>query len=315
VAFVATENAGGSGVQDITYSSSGAQVTPPATVAGASASVAITVEGETVVTYYSRDITANIETAKSLTVRIDETAPGVVVTSPANGGSYLLNSAITANYACSDGVSGVTQCSGTVANGSTIDTSTVGTKSFTVTAVDNAGNTTIRTVNYTVYPPQLTALSPAQIWLGLKNSDDVGTKFDLLAEVYRNGALIGSGQTNDVPGGGSGFNNAVLRTINLGLPSAVGILPGDSLSIRLSVRIAASSGHRSGSARLWYNDTTANSGFGGTIQGVSNLFYLRNGFALGGTPGAGPRSTMDVSVDRNVNGNAFKPFGMWTYIF
>jgi hypothetical protein len=87
--------------------------------------------------------------------------------------------------------SGFIQCSGTVVNGAAIDTSTVGTKSFMVSSTDNAGNTTIQTVTYSVYPPQLTSLSPAQIWLGLKNSDDTGTKFDLLAEVYRNGTLIG----------------------------------------------------------------------------------------------------------------------------
>ncbi len=34
-------------------------------------------------------------------------------------------------------------------------------------------------------PPFLTALSPAHVWLGLKNSDDVGTNFDLKAEIFR----------------------------------------------------------------------------------------------------------------------------------
>src|SRR5215472_6765073 len=33
----------------------------------------------------------------------------------------------------------------------------------------------------------VTALSPAMVWLGLRNSDDIGTKFDLLAEVLKNG--------------------------------------------------------------------------------------------------------------------------------
>ena len=45
---------------------------------------------------------------------------------------------------------------------------------------------------------QLSALGPVKIWVGLKNSDDVGIKFDLKAEVYLNGALIGSGQQNSV---------------------------------------------------------------------------------------------------------------------
>jgi hypothetical protein len=50
VALAATDNTGGSGVQDITYNTSGAQVTPPTTVGGGSAVVSITAEGETVVT-------------------------------------------------------------------------------------------------------------------------------------------------------------------------------------------------------------------------------------------------------------------------
>ncbi|TMI96014.1 MAG: hypothetical protein E6H01_14115 [Bacillati bacterium ANGP1] len=35
----------------------------------------------------------------------------------------------------------------------------------------------------------LTALSPVHVWLGLQNSNDQGTNFDLLAEVFKNGSL------------------------------------------------------------------------------------------------------------------------------
>ena len=82
-----------------------------------------------------------------------------------------------------------------------------------------------------VCPPFLTALSPAHVWLGLKNSDDVGTNFDLKAEIYRNGSLIGSGETLNVPGGSSGFNNAKERLINL-VRSAnhISFASGDTLS-------------------------------------------------------------------------------------
>jgi hypothetical protein len=37
-------------------------------------------------------------------------------------------------------------------------------------------------------------LSAAKVWVGLKNSDDVGIRFDLRAEVYANGTLVASGQ-------------------------------------------------------------------------------------------------------------------------
>src|SRR5712691_8138824 len=39
-------------------------------------------------------------------------------------------------------------------------------------------------------PLTLTALSELHVWLGLKNSDDQGTYFDLLAELLKNGTVI-----------------------------------------------------------------------------------------------------------------------------
>ncbi len=161
------------------------------------------------------------------------------------------------------------------------------------------------------------ALSPAHEWLGLKNSDDVGTNFDLLAEVFRNGALVGSGEVDNVPGGSSGFNNAKDRAITLALtsPGTDPACSGDTLSIKLSVRVTAVGGHRSGTARLWYNDAAANSRFDVTIGGVNHDLYLLNGFVLGTSPGAGPKLTIDVFSDRAKDGNPWKPFGTWIKTF
>jgi hypothetical protein len=157
----------------------------------------------------------------------------------------------------------------------------------------------------------VTALSPAKMWIGLKNSDDVGTKFDLKAEVLLNGASIGSGEILNVPGGSSGFNNAVNRSIDLALSGSPATVTGDTLSFRLSVRIAATSGHRSGTARLWFNDTAANSLFDATIGGANADYYLRDGFVLGTSAGA-TKKTIDVFADRLVNSNAWKAFGTWS---
>jgi len=43
---------------------------------------------------------------------------------------------------------------------------------------------------------QLTSLSDLHVWLGLKNSDDIGTRFDLRAEVYRNGVVVTAGESD-----------------------------------------------------------------------------------------------------------------------
>src|SRR4030095_14523950 len=127
--------------------------------------------------------------------------------------------------------------------------------------------------------PAVEALAPAHAWIGLKNGMDAGLNFDLLAEVFRNGVLIGSGQVNQVPGGGAGWGGAVDRAIALALSSSgtSGACAGHPLSITLSVRVAAV-GKSSGTARLWYNDPLTNSRFGVTIAGVQSTLYLLNGF-------------------------------------
>ncbi len=191
----------------------------------------------------------------------------------------------------------------------------IGTTSITWTASDSSHNTSSCQQLINVAAPQLTSLGPARVWIGLKNSDDVGTRFDLLAEVFKNGVLVGSGQLNGVAAGGSGFNNAILDTITLAQSQSAGFCAGENLSLRLSVRIASNSSHVSGTARLWFNDAAANSRVTATIGGATSDFFLRSGLVLATTAGAGPRNNLDVMVNRNQNGNPFKPFGTWTYTF
>jgi len=83
------------------------------------------------------------------------------------------------------------------------------------------------------------------------------------------------------------------------------------------VRVAASSGHSSGTARLWYNDSAANSRFNATINGVTYTYHLRNiSNTLVLASATGPtKFTIDVLVNRNQNGNPFKPFGTWSITF
>ena len=61
-------------------------------------------------------------------------------------------STVLAAYSCSEGgiTSPIAACAGTVGKNQPIDTSSTGTKSFTVTATDKAGNQTTTTVTYTV---------------------------------------------------------------------------------------------------------------------------------------------------------------------
>ena len=88
----------------------------------------------------------------SLTVLIDTGPPQIVIASPASGAQVVQGSALTANYSCLDAGAGVepSACIGTVANGATIDTSTVGAKTFTVNATDRLGKPATRTISYAI---------------------------------------------------------------------------------------------------------------------------------------------------------------------
>ncbi len=63
-----------------------------------------------------------------------------------------LGQTVNADYACQDedGGSGLASCVGNIPNGSPIDTGSIGAKTFTVNAADNAGNTASVTHTYRV---------------------------------------------------------------------------------------------------------------------------------------------------------------------
>jgi hypothetical protein len=81
----------------------------------------------------------------------DTTDPTVVASTPPAGAVYARNRVVNADFSCADtGSSGLASCDGTVADGHAIETATLGQHTFTVTASDNAGNTTEVNRTYTV---------------------------------------------------------------------------------------------------------------------------------------------------------------------
>jgi hypothetical protein len=80
----ASANPGGSGVKQIQFALSGAQNTGWQTIAGNTASVIISAEGTTILSYFATDNAGNQEAAKTLTIRIDKTPP-VISGLPAPG--------------------------------------------------------------------------------------------------------------------------------------------------------------------------------------------------------------------------------------
>jgi hypothetical protein len=183
--------------------------------------------------------------------------------------------------------------------------------------VTSEGGTTGEYFLSAIAPITLDTLSPAKVWVGLANSDDVGIRFDLKAIVYVNGNPVGSGTLDSVAGGSSGFNNAKLNSINLTV-TPTQVSPGDTFAIQVYARNACvGSGKNSGRARLWYNgqpiDTgatrDAGSRFDATIGGSNSDYFLRTGFALSTTAGAA-KTTIDVQAGAKCG--PYVSFGTWS---
>ena len=165
VTLTATDNAGGSGVQSIGYSLSGAQI-GSGVVAGNSATIAITGAGITTVSYAAVDAAGNVEPTKSLTIKIDKTAP-VISGMPLPGCTLSppkRQLVQVASVSASDSLSGIVSFNVTassnppaapgdiVITGGTVQLRAVKGAVYTVvaTAGDAAGNTTTATATCSV---------------------------------------------------------------------------------------------------------------------------------------------------------------------
>jgi hypothetical protein len=161
VALHATDEAGGSGVRDITYSLSGAQSAALSTLAGDTASTTITSEGITTVTYFATDNASNVEASRTLVVRIDKTAPTLTTTRTAPNANGWNNGPVAVHFDAADSLSGID-------GPATFDT-TVSSEgqdqSVGHTFTDVAGNTrsaTVSAINIDLTSPRTTASpSPA----------------------------------------------------------------------------------------------------------------------------------------------------------
>jgi hypothetical protein len=96
----------------------------------------------------------------------DPAAPEIELVSPADGAGFYQGQQVQAAWGCLPGTLGwpVETCEGDVPLGAFLDTTSVGTHSFTVHAVDYAGAETTVTHTYTVFdviPPTLTIAAPA----------------------------------------------------------------------------------------------------------------------------------------------------------
>jgi subtilisin family serine protease len=181
----------------------------------------------------------------------------------------------------------------------------------------------------------LTELSDAHLWIGLKNSDDIGTRFDVKVELLKNDAVVASGLTRCISG--------VTRNPSLAKEAIVPfddfdpepVETGDVLALRVSTRIGTNpddtkcSGHSNAvGLRLYYDSTSRPSRFDWTISPDSseNQYLHSNGTACGSGPSSGvttrsldgtaPTATSAKCKDSGAvsfaGGNPFAVIGVWS---
>jgi len=78
---------------------------------------------------------------------------------------------------------------------------------------------------------------PATLWIGLKNSDDQGTAFDLQAEVAIDNALVATAKTLCLTGVTRNPDNATEAMILFGSFPPLSVAPGHVLSLTIRARI------------------------------------------------------------------------------
>ena len=121
---------------------------------------------------------ANNVNQLSVTYRVvDRTPPTIAIESPPEGAVYVLGENVAASYSCEDAVS----CRGDVESGALLDTSVVGSRSFTVTAKDASHNVATLSHSYRVVYPFSGFGSPLESsgFATLKAGDKVPVKFSL----------------------------------------------------------------------------------------------------------------------------------------
>jgi hypothetical protein len=157
-------------------------------------------------TYTCSATSAGGSSRKSVTIKRDATPPTVTISKPSAGASYTLNQSVVAGFTCGDVLAGIATCTGSVANGVAINTSSTGTKNFTVTAVDRAGNASTKTISYSVTGSNVSGSGGTRLFawndLGMHCMDTDYSVFTLLppfnnlnAQLIVNGKLVSSGYT------------------------------------------------------------------------------------------------------------------------
>ncbi len=146
-------------------------------------------------------------------------------------------------------------------------------------------------------------------WVGLKNSDDQGTRFDLQAELKRGTTVLATALERCVTG--VTRNPSVAKEVFADWDTSVAINAGDTIVV--STRIGTNSdgtkcgsGHSSAAGlRLYYDSTSRPS------SGVGQFLHS-NGIFNSTAPTGTTAATSDSPAVTFAGGNLFQTIGTWT---
>ena len=103
----------------------------------------------------------------------------------------------------------------------------------------------------------LTSLGNLTVWVGLKNSDDQGTYFDIRAEVLKNGEVIASAEVKDIQGITRNPDKAKEVVVAFGTIPDTTFEVGDIFSVRVLTKVADTGGHSNAvGLRLYYDSVS-----------------------------------------------------------
>jgi dipeptidyl aminopeptidase/acylaminoacyl peptidase len=133
------------------------------------------------------DNAGNTASATSSYRVVDRTPPSILIATPTDHAVYLLGQSVYADYRCADqpGGSGLASCAADAA----IDTSSVGDKTFTVTATDQAGNVAHLSRSYSVVYDFTGFLAPVSAAYPATNSLPAGEAIPLKFRLHGNQGL------------------------------------------------------------------------------------------------------------------------------
>jgi Tol biopolymer transport system component len=213
----------------------------------------------------------------------DTTAPTATVVTPPDGAVYVRDQKVRAKYHCKDetGGSGIESCTGTVPRGRFIDTASLGEKTFTVRATDEAGNETSVTTTYRVVECRVTGTPGDDVLEGTEGDDRIcglGGD-DTLKGLGGNDELVG-GAGDDTLDGGTGTDVALFDASPAGVTASLvtGESTGDGSDSMTGTEGLTGSEH---------NDTLIGSGSANSLSGgggTDQLFGLEDADTLLGGP-------------------------------